>query len=188
MGKQRLWRGWSVLALTGLGAAVLAAGSVTAANEDKLSRKEKKKVTKIAAAQATSVVNDAVGAAAVTDSESHNLGSPSIDDPSAVIASLPLQAGRYLVGATFEVFRATSAVMVECELRNGEDRGPGPLRSFDGGGDEANDMGALSLATSGPGAVDLRCTDTTTGFATGGEVEDITIWAIEVPTLTETAG
>jgi hypothetical protein len=182
MEKQRPFRGLGVLALAGLGAAVLAAGPVTAASEDKLSGKEKKKVIKIASQQATSLLNAAVGGAAVTDTDVRDLNSPNLDAPSAVIATLPLQAGSYIAGATFEAQKAEVGVFVECALRNGGDQGPA-IRSTQG---ESSEMGSVSLATNGPGTVELRCTDTTTGFASGGAVADSTVWAIEVPTLTET--
>ena len=113
------------------------------------------------------------------------LTTPSFDlnAPSALIASVPLTKGSYMVSTTATVTRLTGGLVVNCELRVGNKVDKTSL--FAGGVQTTLDM-ALAAGGFVPagGSAQLRCVD---GAGAGnGAVNNIEISALKVPKLTLT--
>ncbi|MGZ5361687.1 MAG: hypothetical protein ACXWZW_08760 [Solirubrobacterales bacterium] len=113
------------------------------------------------------------------------LTTPSFDlnAPTALIASLPLSQGSYMVSTTATVSRNSAGLVVNCELRAGSKIDKTSL--FINGAQSTLDM---ALATRGfvpkGGSAQLRCVD---GAGAGtGRLNNIEISALKVPKLTLT--
>ncbi|MGZ5310955.1 MAG: hypothetical protein ACXWZK_04410 [Solirubrobacterales bacterium] len=113
------------------------------------------------------------------------LTTPSFDlnAPTALIASLPLSQGSYMVSTTATVSRNSAGLVVNCELRAGSKIDKTSL--FINGAQSTLDM---ALATGGfvpkGGSAQLRCVDG--AGADTGRLNNIEISALKVPKLTLT--
>ena len=97
------------------------------------------------------------------------------DDSDALITSLPLKKGSYVISSTFEMTAGSSGLILRCQLRAGNSRDEVEHFGFQG-----NESGALGVAHKfgSNGAAELRCLD---GSAPdNSDIGDIEIIATKV--------
>jgi hypothetical protein len=95
--------------------------------------------------------------------QKHAGGTFDLNAPSSLIATQSgLPAGNYVVSTTFTLFRDSSGLVVNCELRAG---GHTDTSNSFGGGPQNQEQVAMSVTTAIPagGTVELRCADGSAG-------------------------
>jgi hypothetical protein len=107
--------------------------------------------------------------------------STDLNQPTALIAELPLPQGSYMIRSTATVQRVVGAVTVSCELRANKRIDKSEASGGTGGNSDIA-LGASAGIPAG-GCAQLRCTDGTAGLG-DGIVKNIEIQALRVPKLT----
>ena len=92
----------------------------------------------------------------VTDDEGEPGGSFDFDDADALITSLSLKKGSYVISSTFQMNAGSSGLVLRCQLRAGSSRDEVEHFGFQG-----NESGALGVAHKfgSNGTAQLRCLD-----------------------------
>jgi len=106
----------------------------------------------------------------VTDDAGEPGGSFDFDDADALITSLPLKKGSYVISSTFQMFSNSPGLVLRCQLRAGNSRDD--VEHF---GYQGNNPGALGVAHrfGSNGTAQLRCLD-------GSPVDNSNIDNIEI--------
>ena len=105
-----------------------------------------------------------------TDDTGEPGGSFNFDDADALITSLPLKKGSYVISSTFTMFANSPGLVLRCQLRAGNSRDE--VEHF---GYQGNNPGALGVAHkfASNGTAQLRCLD-------GSPADNSTITNIEI--------
>jgi hypothetical protein len=111
----------------------------------------------------------------VTDATGEPGGSFDFDDADALITSLPLKKGSYVISSTFQMFANSPGLVLRCQLRAGSSRDEVEHFGYSG-----NNPGALGVAHrfASNGTAQLRCLDGSP--ADNSDISNIEIIATKV--------